>query len=293
VQQSFDHAKSLQELEQHNWGEAAPTDTPLVARCMLLRRKPLAEFTTEDLRVMIGQQIGLPHLVALAVGVLESNPLAEGNFYPGDLLCAVLRVDREFWCDHPDLVQGVRSVVKQARAVLATSPDETDRAVLKEIDDAPRILRTAITEREEELCRRLRSLLHEVPTGTDVPDSPELREVLNSVEWYLTDVIREIHPECDYCFDGIEPRQLRKIGDNALEVRGMVWLLDDSCSLVPLHVRLQVAADEDRICWLECRVAKRPRAGSTDSVSKQLSSLYAQDEGAIDWAYEVGFGERQ
>lgn len=51
---------------------------------------------------MIGQRIGLPHLVPLALDVLEQDPLAEGDFYPGDLLRNVCRVPDSYWAEHPD-----------------------------------------------------------------------------------------------------------------------------------------------------------------------------------------------
>jgi hypothetical protein len=66
-----------------------------------LRRKPLSEFTTEDLRIMIGQQIALPVLLPLAVTVLAADPLAEGDFYPGDLLNAVVRLPQAAWHSAP------------------------------------------------------------------------------------------------------------------------------------------------------------------------------------------------
>ena len=51
---------------------------------------------------MIGQNIGLFYLVPIALDVLERNPLARGNFYPGDLLCALLRADPVHWRRHSD-----------------------------------------------------------------------------------------------------------------------------------------------------------------------------------------------
>lgn len=35
--------------------------------------------------------------------VLEADPLAEGDFFPGDLLASVLRVSAPFWADHEAL----------------------------------------------------------------------------------------------------------------------------------------------------------------------------------------------
>lgn len=133
----FDRRKSLQELEQSDWGE--PThDSNLVTTAHRLRRKPLAEFTVGDLRIMIGQGVGLSFLIPLAVERLEEDPLAEGNFYPGDLLQAVLRAGDAFWADNPDSFQRVHKIVRRVKQLLP-SLDDTDRpAVLRVLEDVPR-----------------------------------------------------------------------------------------------------------------------------------------------------------
>jgi hypothetical protein len=68
-----------------------------------LRKKPLREFTPEDLRLMLGQQISLPILMPMALDVPETDPFAGGDMSPGSLLFHALRVDRHFWQRHPDL----------------------------------------------------------------------------------------------------------------------------------------------------------------------------------------------
>ena len=88
---------TLDELDPPAWGPPSSSDTGLVIRCHELRRKPLHEFTAEDLRVMIGQQIALKHLVPLALDLLERNPRVEGDYYPGDLMSTVLSVDPAYW----------------------------------------------------------------------------------------------------------------------------------------------------------------------------------------------------
>ena len=100
-------------MEGQRWGPASPGSSSLVRRCHELRAKPLDEFLTEDLRIMIGQEIGLEVLVPMAVAVLEDEPLAEGDFFPGDLLAAVLRVAGSFWQAHPDLRRRVTEVVER------------------------------------------------------------------------------------------------------------------------------------------------------------------------------------
>ena len=68
-------SKTLQELENSDWG-APNYDSYLVSSVHRLRRKPLVEFTIEDLRILIGQNVGLPYLLPLALERLEENPLA-------------------------------------------------------------------------------------------------------------------------------------------------------------------------------------------------------------------------
>jgi hypothetical protein len=83
----------------------------MVRRCHALRSKPIDEFTVEDLRLMIQQQIGLRYLVPIALQHLREDPLAEGDFYPGDLLAAILRVDGAFWQQKPDLNRELRNMI--------------------------------------------------------------------------------------------------------------------------------------------------------------------------------------
>lgn len=109
----FEKSQSLQALEKDDWGE--PTfDSNLVKECHRLRRVPLKDYTIEDLRIMIGQEIGLNYLVELAIEKLEQNPLAEGDYYAGDLLVNVLRVDSRFWSQFPVLNSKVSKIAEQA-----------------------------------------------------------------------------------------------------------------------------------------------------------------------------------
>jgi contact-dependent growth inhibition (CDI) system CdiI-like immunity protein len=52
---------------------------------------------------MIGQGMGLPYLVPMALDHLEKHPLARGDFYGGDLLKNVAMLPEPFWHSHPHL----------------------------------------------------------------------------------------------------------------------------------------------------------------------------------------------
>lgn len=108
----FDTKKSLQELENSDWGEP---DYPsgLVAECHRLRRLPLEALSVENLRILINQSISLHFLIPLALEQLKKDPLVSGDCYDGDLLLAVLRSDPQFWKERSDLKEQVYEIAKQ------------------------------------------------------------------------------------------------------------------------------------------------------------------------------------
>jgi hypothetical protein len=106
--------QTLTQLESEDWGE--PTyPSYVVTNSHRLRHKPLREFTAEDLRFMLGQKISLPILMPMALDVLEADPFASGNICYGALLCNAVRVDSQFWQDHPQLWYRLGMVLRLAR----------------------------------------------------------------------------------------------------------------------------------------------------------------------------------
>jgi CDI immunity proteins len=141
---SFDRNKSLQQLEGEDWGR--PTyDSHLVTECHRLRRVPLREFTAENLRIMIGQQIGLPYLVFVALELLRSDPFTAGDFYEGDLLAAVLRAESAFWREHHDLRQQAAEVAESAFLLLPSLDDCDRRAAQDALTEAHHVFQRTRT----------------------------------------------------------------------------------------------------------------------------------------------------
>ncbi|MFE7530326.1 contact-dependent growth inhibition system immunity protein [Kitasatospora sp. NPDC057542] len=112
--------RSLEELENDRWPAPSGGETRLMATAHELRRKPIGDLTVEDMRLLIGQDVGLAHLLPLAIEVLRENPLAEGDMYEGDLLDAVLTRDAGVWSKSPDLRREVRSIVSKLADVPPT-----------------------------------------------------------------------------------------------------------------------------------------------------------------------------
>lgn len=95
--------KTLENLEKNVWPPLDSDDSSyLIQTTYSLRKKQLKDFSVEDLRIMIGQDIGLEYLVPMAIDVLDDNILAEGDLYEGDLLKSVLTSDPEYWKTYTD-----------------------------------------------------------------------------------------------------------------------------------------------------------------------------------------------
>ncbi|EBA16050.1 hypothetical protein RSK20926_05542 [Roseobacter sp. SK209-2-6] len=84
-------SKTLEQLEGCNWPDPEFA-SHLVLTCHRLKKKPLNDFTVEDLRIMISQKFSLEFLLPIALERLKENPLCSGDFFEGDLLQAVLKV---------------------------------------------------------------------------------------------------------------------------------------------------------------------------------------------------------
>ena len=120
-----DVARTLQELEGVAWAEPE-WQSGLVTRCHKLRKKPLEDLTVGDLQTLLGQNIGARFLVPLALKVLEANPFAEGDYYPGDLLRSMLQSLDVYWKKQQEQLLRFHAVVDLASEQLAREEDASD-----------------------------------------------------------------------------------------------------------------------------------------------------------------------
>jgi hypothetical protein len=121
----FDQTKSLEELEGQVWPHN-DFDSHVVQESQRLRKVPVNQLTIEDLRLLIGQQIGLQFLVPVVLDllVLVINPLAQGAFYRGDLLANLLKLPPEFWQSHPQYNNTMVELGMELKLIQQTLADE-------------------------------------------------------------------------------------------------------------------------------------------------------------------------
>ncbi|WP_430377103.1 contact-dependent growth inhibition system immunity protein [Streptomyces sp. B1-3] len=134
---SADRSKSLEQLDGERWGEPPPDATSLVRTVHEWRRRPIGMLEPDELARLIGQDIGLPWLLPLAVEILrdEATEQSGGGFIDGDLLYALVTRSPEVWSDHPEIARELKGVVtlltnlstyekREVEAFLASLPEE-------------------------------------------------------------------------------------------------------------------------------------------------------------------------
>lgn len=131
---------TIEKIECDFWGDVPSYPSHLVSTVYELRKKDISAFTTEDLRIVIGQSQSLPILMPIAIEVLRDNILAEGDLYPGDLLKSVLTVDAAFWMQNNKMKLEMIAIFESRRDALLSS-EEISGAILKDIFAAYESLR--------------------------------------------------------------------------------------------------------------------------------------------------------
>ena len=126
--------KTLEELELLFLSEPKDESTYLVETVYRLRKKKLKDFTVEDLRLMIGQRIGINILMPIAIYKLKKNPFLEGDFYPGDLLVNVLKSSNNFCKDNPSYGEMLNQIVDFTKIQIKNRTDLTDKIIKNILD---------------------------------------------------------------------------------------------------------------------------------------------------------------
>ena len=139
---SVDERKTLTQLEGSDWGPS-PSSSYIEQGCHELRYKPLAEMQVEDLRLLVGQNIGLRYLMPIVFDVLRKDPLAEGMHYPGDLLSATIRADPGFYREHPAAGVEIQEIAQRAIDALGKEDEDVQEYPLEGIHAALAIFRSA------------------------------------------------------------------------------------------------------------------------------------------------------
>ncbi len=98
---------------------------------------PLNEYSFDDLRFMILQELGLTYLIPLGLNVLKDNPLIETAYYEGDLLSSIIKVDKNYWVENKEEYNKLREILRINNIFINSRLDmneKSDRELLSNID---------------------------------------------------------------------------------------------------------------------------------------------------------------
>jgi hypothetical protein len=155
-----------------------------------------------------------------------------------------------------------------------------------------------VSKAESLICTYLRPVLASLPSHSAIDQSENFGKVLTGIEWFIPEVLEEIHSEWKGDdLDGIYPALANKNSDFEIEIIGLCIFIQDQ-TLTPLHLLLQLDPTENVISWFKCRLGestgngmrREPYSqgivnGNKLQVLKRLNS--------INWVYHVEYGERR
>ena len=151
-----------------------------------------------------------------------------------------------------------------------------------------------ISKAEQLVCEHLREVIAEISIGEAFANAEDLRDLLGVLEWFISEVIHEVHPRAD-SLDGVYAKVARRTGERAVEIVGLACLMDQS--LTPLHVSVESSVLWDHVVWIDCRLGENTKTGMRREPyrSSKINGAMlhvAERLNSIDWFYHVGCGER-
>lgn len=130
--------RSLEELSG-KWKSEIPKEgysSSIQLRTYKLYGQKLNEYGHDDIRFMIGQQVGLPYLVPIALHILQEDLLVDACYYEGDLLHALLVAPKAFWQNHLNLYSALcRMLLANKERLSCLDPKyEADKKLMQDVD---------------------------------------------------------------------------------------------------------------------------------------------------------------
>jgi hypothetical protein len=150
---------------------------------------------------------------------------------------------------------------------------------------------------EQKVAHGLRAVCQHVTDQEKLPQTAELRELTNALEFYLPDVLREVQPFWrNESLDGLYHEVAIKTGPRQVEFAGRCILISDQ-TVTSYHIELRGGAAGDVVEWIDCCVGETtndvmvrvPYDGG--SGLNQIPPLGDRLD-SIEWRFRVGFGCR-
>lgn len=125
-------SQTLSDLLHCEWRDEIPYDDSSVVQHMYyLFHTPARRWTVEDYRYLVGQETALDIILPKVFEILQFDIKADGGFYEGDLLDAVLGISPEFWKEHKKLYDTACRLIRNKMETLSKTEYSTDKELLE------------------------------------------------------------------------------------------------------------------------------------------------------------------
>ena len=126
-------SQTLSDLLHCEWRDEIPYDDSSVIQHMYyLFHTQARRWTVEDYRYLVGQETALDIILPKVFEILQFDIKADGGFYEGDLLNAVLQINADFWEQHKDLYNTACMLIKNNMEELSKMEYFTDKELLED-----------------------------------------------------------------------------------------------------------------------------------------------------------------
>ena len=126
-------SQTLSDLLHCEWRDEIPYDDSSVVQHMYyLFHTPARRWTVEDYRYLVGQETALDIILPKVFEILQFDIKADGGFYEGDLLNAVLQINADFWEQHKDLYNTACMLIKNNMDKLSKTEYYSDKELLED-----------------------------------------------------------------------------------------------------------------------------------------------------------------
>ncbi|WP_141693588.1 contact-dependent growth inhibition system immunity protein [Streptomyces sp. PTY087I2] len=113
MENETDRSRTIEQLEGIEWPDPPSDGTGLVKAVHNLRKRPINLLTAWEMSRLIGQDVGIPWLLPVALEILRETATDQplGGFYDDDLLTAVLTRRSPIWQSNPQWAANLKEVI--------------------------------------------------------------------------------------------------------------------------------------------------------------------------------------
>jgi hypothetical protein len=132
-QKSADYL-SLIDLGQIKDFQITGSEAGFIQKIHAIRNKCLRDFTVDEVRACLAQDIGAVYLAQKALGFLETNPWIEAEHYEGDLLNACIDISDDYWKEEKDNRERMRNILQAANEKIAMGKFSPGRKEIRDLE---------------------------------------------------------------------------------------------------------------------------------------------------------------